>query len=156
MPTTAEQIDAMLEERNLDFFKRGDDAWIIPYATFFVAIRLYENGEFIWFHGSVFADLETLSPIERQRALRHFMELNDQIKLGRYCGYPKVNFEIGLPIEDGVLTSDQFHLCLGVTTSTTAEERYVPTPSFADFNAEPFLLTETRRLPPEETPPDSN
>lgn len=153
MPTTAEQIESLLEERDLTFFKNGDEDWMVPYDSFYVCIRLLEGGTFLRFYGAKLADLEPLSPGERHDALQHFMELNDQIRLGRFCGFPKVNFEVGLPVVDGELTSRQFHRCLGVTIQTTAEERYVPQPSFASVESEPFLLPETPRLPPENSSP---
>jgi hypothetical protein len=77
------------------------------------------------------------------------MELNDQIKLGRFCGFPKVTFEIGLPLEDAAITSDQFHRRLFVTMSSTADKQNTPPVNLTEGSSGPFLLPETPRLPPD-------
>lgn len=155
MPTTAEHIESLLEEQDLKVFKRSDeeDCWMIPFESSHVQIRLKEDGEYVWFRGSLLADLEELPAKERLRALQHFMELNDQIKVGRFCGFPKIAFEIGLPIEDGELTSNQFQRCLGVTAETTARERYVPRTA---GGLESFLLKGPSRFSSSGTPPECN
>ena len=155
MPTTAEQIDLMLEEQNLNVFKKceDDDCWMIPFDSYHVLITLKEEGEYLWFRGSILADLDELPVKERLRALEHFMELNDRIKLGRFCGYPQIAFEVSLPIEDGELTAAQFERCLSTTTRATSEERYVPK---AAGGLEPFFLTGSSRIRSTGTSPECN
>ena len=149
MATNAEQIESMLDEQEITYFAGEGDRWMIPGESVFVCIGLFEDGEYVRFSGSVIADLDELSSDECRAALRHFMELNDQIKLGRFCGFPKVNFEIGLPLEDAEITSDQFHRCLSVTMASTASTENAPPVSSTEGSSEPFLLPHTSRLPPE-------
>lgn len=146
MPATSEQIENILTSEGLEFFKSLDDdgGWIIPFACHHVHVRLKEAGEYIWFRGSLLANLEDSSTEKQQQALQHFMSLNDRIKLGRFCGFPLVAFEIGLPVEDGELTGRQFLRCLGATSETTHRERYtVPTREEQGMD----LLQEGARFP---------
>ena len=119
MPANAAAIESLMEEADLIFYRKDDDRWMLAFQSAYMTIHLKEEGEFLLFRGSCVADLSEVSPKERHRALEHFMEVNDRIKLGRFCGVSDVAFEIGLPIEDSELTAAQFHRCLRATAKMT-------------------------------------
>ncbi|MDA1165955.1 MAG: hypothetical protein O3B13_22895 [Planctomycetota bacterium] len=115
MSVTATQIEWMLEDRDVSFFKNENDSWIIPLSSAYAIIELHEDGELIRFVSSVIGDISQLNKQAQDKAVLHYMQLNDQIKIGRFCSLPKVRFEATLGLEDAELSSDQFHRYLGTT-----------------------------------------
>jgi|GEM_PF-1230633 len=140
MAATTFQIEQLIQEADLKFFRSDDgEAWLFPFATCYVVAHLAGDGETLMFRGSELADLSDLPPREHHRALQHFMQLNDRINWGRFCGTKEITFEIGLPICDGELTAEQLERCLRITATTTQREKYPPTRLFADNEIpEPF------------------
>ena len=136
-----------MEEATFLSFYRGDDAeWLVTFDPVHVRVLLKEEGTMLVIRGASLTDLSLMSVQQRHRAWQHFMELNSRTKLGRYCGDPRIAFEICVLIEDGELTGAQFFRCLGAATRATLEESYQPEPIPWPM---PPIPGGIQRLPPE-------
>ena len=109
----------MLESRELTFFdsESGDD-FVVPFGQH-MAVRIYTVGENrILFNTSTLIDLEALSDKKQTRLMRNLMRRADRLFAGSYVGYPKLTFEVALPVlEDGVVTQEQLTFCFAVVAS---------------------------------------
>jgi hypothetical protein len=128
MPTTTFEVEMLLDELEVTAFKREDDeaCWMIPFGSRYVSVCLKEDGQLLWMRISTIADLDDLPLEEHGPAMQHYMEVNDRIKVGRFCGYPKIALEVALPIEDGELTLTQFQRCLDTVIGVSKKACYVP------------------------------
>ena len=176
MPVSTMQIEDFLREEELVFYRQDNGtSWMVPFQTHYVNIHLRNDGDDVVFHGSPVADLSDMTGEEKLAALGHYMQLNDLIILGRFCGNTIVNFEIAVPIEDGEFTLTQLRRCFYVTSSTTRGERYRPGAADSDsdsdsndFECEPFASgedgdsdecessdSESQEIEPKEEPPSA-
>ena len=132
MSVTMAQIEKLTEEAGLEFVRENDETIIVPFEQSPVYIELHDDGELLWFRGTIIFDLHMLSQSRQRQALQHFMQLNSGIKYGRFVGFPIVTFQIPLPIGNGELTAEVFYQCVStvayVTEASHSQPKFAPEP----------------------------
>ena len=126
MPVTMAQIEKLTEEAGLDFDRANETTIIVPFEQSPVYIELHDEGELVLFRGTIIFDMHMLSHSRQRQVLQHFMELNSDIKYGRFVGFPIVTFQVPLPIKDGELTAEMFYQCVSIVAFATEDSRSQP------------------------------
>jgi hypothetical protein len=117
MATNRFCIESFMDEMELKYFTREEQetAWIVMFGpSTGVLLHLAEDGEYLMFRSLPVLDRKMLSVEKNNRLNAALLKLNEDFKLGHYCGDEQISIEAVLPIEDAELTAKQFHRCLAI------------------------------------------
>jgi hypothetical protein len=119
MATNRFCIETFMQQMGLQYFKseQTEPVWIVMLTpSTWLMLQLGEEGGSLIFRSLPVVDRKILSEEKQNRLNAALLKLNQECRLGRYCGDEEIVIEGVLPIADAELTAAQFQQCVATVS----------------------------------------